>query len=506
MADEWTYREEGNNNVVFTSINNRSILRLPKVPKVKKSKEDRHVYAGHDAINEEIEFLENVVYKILSGLRLTYRAERMAITKDFIRKLSTDMNKRRSLQNNGMDLDDTVTYALKMPNFCNAVVPHPVVHHPTYSTVLPADHHVADKPIISIELRPKTCYFPVFDEAPCEQLKDRCFFCLVQMYKELKHPGTKHTRYCPCDLYSGNLKRMKVALLELIACPQRYLSARINDTVVYSQGILNKKIPCNANGMRQKLATDIFKEVISPVYGNRDGNGLDVFLDAICKSLLSPIATSGGEKSSVGHWRKNNSQKRRCVGAHYEVTDSTYRDDDVKEIQNSSDTNILSFLDSISSMKEIPVALVESMHQKITDHAILHPCNRQNVSLSSPYNTKEWLRASGFDSFSNGFCSFDGVGRDHEKFADILRKYIVARGFNCCSIIITLQKANLSSSSDEPLDGSTVRLTDSAGNVYHSTLSILDLYKDPANQIQKYCKRERDVLYFLNNHFSNLKT
>ena len=500
---QWFYRGEGNNNVIFTNKSNNRVLRLPKV---RKRQYNKPLAQPKKSQCHEIEFLENVVYKILQDVQVHYKGEKMFLSKDLIGQLSNQMKGKRPDQFKDEELDESIKYGLVLPNFCKLVSPLTNHHHHFSFSV----SQLQSTPTISVELRPKTCYFPEFEKEPCPEIKDKCFFCLRKLYEKIKQPESLQTKYCPRDLYSGDSYRIKRALRDLISCPQHYFSVRINDEGVFSNSVLvqrsSKDLIC---GSKRKFSRQVFDQVVSNHFGEK---GREAFLNVLCDAVQTSVVVNNCSEikhlpTPKHHCRRKHQNDSFSAPANARHGSSIDR--------HGSSMDILTFLATIHHMRYLPLRNVINLHKKVKTHLEIHEEDAERLSLEFPYNVGSWEKVTKIldskptnginsvqDAFKSRTCDLQVT-----EAAETLRRFIIGRGFSCCSLIITLQKLdhdNFITSQQNLNKNGTIITSDGYGNSYVTSLSIVDLYKDFPTPLEKYYRREADMITFLNNHFQKM--
>lgn len=114
-----------------------------------------------------------------------------------------------------------------------------------------------------VEIKPKEGFL-----ASSLKSLSRCYYCLNQYLKLDLHQIDKRSKYCPLDLFSGEQKRMKKALVNLISNPQ-------NNFKIFKNG----KIVFNENSE--------FHDVEDVVKSMSAFKSINQFLDFLIEALLS---------------------------------------------------------------------------------------------------------------------------------------------------------------------------------------------------------------------------
>jgi len=480
-ADQWHYRAEGNNNVIFTDISNSMVLRLPKIGRTAQN--HLPVRSQKSEMMHELEFLEHVVYKILKDVQIQYKGKKIPITKEFIHNLSKQMHDKRPDRYKSEKLDESIEYGLLLPNFCKLLVKDMSSAYLS-PTILSISF---TSPTISVELRPKTCYFPEFARQACPEIKDKCFFCLRKLYNEVRQPEVMQTKYCPLDMYSGSKARIKRALLDLISCPQRYFSVRINDEDAFSNTILRERASkTNLIGPKKFFNRNCFDHSVSSHFGQK---GRDGFLNVLSEVLQAPVLNNIEESIHLPESKQHCRRKRHNL---YENQHSSI----------NGTSSILAFLATIHRMRYLPLQDLVKLHQMVKSHVEIHQEDAELLSLQSPYNAKSWEKATSLSN-SNGHHDFLNKNNDSDavEAAEKLRRFKIGRGFSCCSLIITLQRCDSSIRTSHKI-GNSIVVSDGFGSNYLASISILDLYKDLPSKFETYRDREVNMIETLKKHYT----
>ena len=490
-TDQWFYRIEGNNNVIFSDINNNRILRLPKIRN--RNRLSSSVQAKTD-VGREVEFLEHVVSKIFKDVRVRLVVgKKIHVSKEFLEKLSKEMTGKRPVQYENEKLDDSIDYGLLLPNLCKLrLKKSSAINRSSFLS-----NNVSTVPTISVELRPKSCYIPDFEIETCSEIKDKCFFCLRRIFESIKHPDTLQTKYCPNDLYSGNSIRFKRAIRDLISCPQRCFSVRIDDQDVFSNALLERKSSESKISNLKKFNRFTFDQTVSSQFGE---NGKEAFLNVLCNVLQTSVVAN----KDISYFQQNLCPPKQHCRRKLLKECPDVEDNSTEVRKNPS---VLALLSSIHAQRNLPLRKLVRLHGEVRSHLKDHEEDADVLSLDPPYNVRSWknairIRRKSNSELANTQQKASGQS-DIVEAAETLRRFMIARGFGCCSLIITLQELEQGDCGSSHFDRNDATLvTDDFGRTYVSSISIIDLYKDllPA-QVEKSYRREQEMVTFLNNHF-----
>ena len=268
-VDHWMYKCEGNNNIIFTDEKSNFILKIPKI----KNKKRKNVRST-DCVLKENNFVNKAIHPLLEKSSVRYQLKLLQLSERTRRQLSEGLQKKSRQMAN-------TDFGLIMPNYRLNL----------FSDKSDPLKHANSLPVVSVELRPKSCYTPKQFDSKMPENKKTCYFCMTRMYASNKNNEIQ-TEYCPFDLFSGNRSRIKRALRQLIACPQRYFSLAINDDVVFSSCICR-------GGKKDNL--HYFNELVQKRLKFTKSEN---FIDLLSEALLLPVTSKDyGNAPKSNHCR-----------------------------------------------------------------------------------------------------------------------------------------------------------------------------------------------------------
>ncbi|KAJ8978481.1 hypothetical protein NQ317_002068 [Molorchus minor] len=241
IPSEWTYRGEGNSNVVLSLPKLRKILRIRKIDKPKSLigwlivwiNDFLYWYCGK-GIKEELRDLKfySAIMRPLLGIRYTSEAHQVILTRRQIKVLEKELQKCRP------DFRKT-----KILQYGRAAL------FDDFAFLYEDDYEYLpfklEDDTFAVEIKPKQGWKPL-----SERQFPKCLYCMNQHLKMEKGQINEFSKYCPEDLFSGSAMRMRSAIKSLIQCPQ-------NNFRVFKNGILCYGEKANANF--NKIISELFE-------------------------------------------------------------------------------------------------------------------------------------------------------------------------------------------------------------------------------------------------------
>ncbi|XP_062520687.1 inositol-pentakisphosphate 2-kinase-like isoform X2 [Corticium candelabrum] len=249
LASQWQYRGEGHVSLVlFRTKEPPIVLRLRKKFVSVEAKMEAHgSYALHGSTAEQLSYVESVM-KPLLGSEFVLQQRIVQLPQQFVEDISKKVAVHRPSKRCCKTVDCDLGEAILMPDVCflpstDAKLPVPDTRK-VYEISVPFVHKQLadgyqmamdeDIPTFCVEIKPKCGFLHL---SSTSRKKPSCKFCMFQILKVKNGKWELPSAYCPLDLFSGNLRRVKIALHGLLKTPQNNLKVFKNGVVVYTGDI-----------------------------------------------------------------------------------------------------------------------------------------------------------------------------------------------------------------------------------------------------------------------------
>uniref|UniRef100_A0A8C4QVS8 Inositol-pentakisphosphate 2-kinase n=2 Tax=Eptatretus burgeri TaxID=7764 RepID=A0A8C4QVS8_EPTBU len=212
----WRYLGEGNRSVVLAHSRENIVLKFLKFP-VDTRQDDKALSNVAERLRNMIDYTQQVM-KSLIGPAYVHCGELAEMPTDLAKRISAQIHHFRPASRHGKTMDVWSGFATRLPNLTRLQPPEGLEPH-------------AD--VLCIEIKPKCGFLPT----PCRvrsMLKQRvCRYCMHQYLKVTNGKCKKVNRYCPLDLYSGDVQRMEFAIRGLLENPQNNLRVFKNGELIF---------------------------------------------------------------------------------------------------------------------------------------------------------------------------------------------------------------------------------------------------------------------------------
>ncbi|KAF7989323.1 hypothetical protein HCN44_007997 [Aphidius gifuensis] len=246
--DGYVYRGEGNANLVISLPSTRSVLRFRKL--TLDYDDENHNDNYKKKINFEMKFYNKFIKKHMNGFSSV--GELIYCPTNIIDDWNIKVEGLRPEQRKNKYIYENI--AMKLPDY----------------SLLPEylDDNLTRKSNYCIEIKPKQGFVPEGD-----RFIEKCPYCLTQFYKLAVEKIKETSKYCPCDLFSGDEKRMKKAIFNLVDSPQNNLILFKDGTRIWGDGYHRDEL--------KRLLTECFSS---------DDKVEDKLCNLIIKALLRPLS------------------------------------------------------------------------------------------------------------------------------------------------------------------------------------------------------------------------
>ncbi|KAK9498179.1 hypothetical protein O3M35_004052 [Rhynocoris fuscipes] len=441
---QWIYRGEGNANLVISLPKEKVIVRLQKL--------EYDVIISSSLLEErekqlmrDVEFYRKVMISFL-GTAFFHPPILARINEHEVfeidKKLFTIRPKFRLSKGIRLGLVSIHPDYTHLPPVVNTLPP----------TIIYNESHLImeTSPTYCIEIKPKQGWIPLLDRK-----HPKCTFCMNQYLKVMKKRVLGISQYCPLDLFSGNILRMKRAIRNLLLNPQ-------NNLKIFKNGNLVLSDDCELSYL--EVLIDFFQ-----LGGNNDIN-IDRLVDRWCSLVVACLCT-----------RLTNTQSSK----------NSYFSNDIVT------TQLLPYQISKSTFSPLNghIKSCDWSSQNLPTNSILQRILKVQQLQNSKFSTvcshyKERCTTEKDYSYLDSLLDSDGN-------IDVIQRYLLATTAKDCSIFIALQ-----STVKLDLPYKMYYIKDCEGREYRLNIGISDIDPKPLSCIGKHIKRDQEILFAVM-HFIN---
>lgn len=415
---KWHYRGEGNSHVSLSLPETRQILRIKKIPYPTGIKEKvMYYFYNHTPIGDIIETKERIEGR--ANLKF-YNSIRALLGESYVQPAQEALLNKEEIQ----EIDGIIeplrpTHRKKkhLAYACGSLLAD--------YAYFPFSWDLDDiNPTYSIEIKPKHGWIP-----PNERKYSKCTYCLNQYIKLQNKEIDKISKYCPMDLFSGSLDRMKHAINCLIETPQNNFKIFKNGLLVYDDN--SRKTP------------DILCEIFAQSYAT----SLEELSDVLTKALLI-----------------NLSKENQCPIV-----------ENKQKMENKLEVSVIPSCD-FSQDKLVAGCVLERI------------LNVQKLDQWGSEEILSKLQTQGIDlnqKTSIPLCKLNC----QKDFSSIVKQYLMAAVAKDLSLMITFKRL-LTASLNVPQKN--IIKTDN-GSLYAMQIGVFDLYPKSATSILKHVEKRQMI-------------
>lgn len=259
--NEWFYRCEGLWTVAVFHRKIRRVLRLRKTKSDKKSTDLKEENYFRLTLNN-LEFAKHVLSPLM-GSHYMRVGEAVSLPKGFASAMNEMCRSHRPLHRLDKEIAESCSFGVIMPDFC--FVPLPTTAEESLS-----DKKKHENPTFAVEIKPKCGFLPTSPYIdPKKSIKcSVCHYCMLQKSKVREGKYRRESKYCPVDLFSGDLGRVVYALECLVADPQNNLRIFCNGTAIFTEELVWEAIETRNACCAEKYLELVLKEISDFCTGN----------------------------------------------------------------------------------------------------------------------------------------------------------------------------------------------------------------------------------------------
>lgn len=284
-------------------------------------------------------------------------------------------------------------------------------------------------PAFSIEIKPKHGWI-----SPAERTFPMCTFCLNQYIKLKNNEVSEISQYCPLDLFSGNIPRMKTAIKNLLNAPQNNLKLFRNGILLYGDKYDEKRK----------------QDALSRMFPGQNVDRIEKFCDIVSKALLANL------------WKE-----QQCpnvtFGDDLKTYQNTWKDSSTKICRFENNLNFGCVLERILNLQRL-----DEWGSKYV-LSLLEKCSDSFVENSLNYKTY------------GPFCQLL-----HDSSPEsVINRYLMSAVAKDCSLMITMKRM---SEYFRFVPERNVLMTEN-GEKYVFQIGVFDLYPKKIRTIRKHVEK-----------------
>nr|CAB3256622.1 inositol-pentakisphosphate 2-kinase-like [Phallusia mammillata] len=476
---EWKYRAEGNKHIVVGNDKGRVLRLQKKSPYIQNGDPSKETVDIEDNLAEVLRFQEFVALPLIRNSDACHIPKQVDVAPDFVRKLSSSIESQRPESRRHKSVQHA-TSALLMFDHC--YIPKESVR----SQLKHLGDISLDSDTYSVEIKPKRGFIlPSGSEGTLPAL---CQFCHTQLYRvQFEKRFTDCSNYCPVDLFSGDINRMKTAIRGLLNAPQNNFRIFKNGKLAYGQEVIKQNgartSPSKRNLYRKSFLTQLLVPFIC-------GNGTvlssseicSTFISMICEALMLPVIKKLKNSSEdVNRSTQGSVCKRRHLG-HPNGVQSQLTEQGPNILPNNS---IMGLILNAQKINSNSISEVNDLYKLLKDKSKLQNNLDSGIVIDAPYTSHHWQK------FVQAQSSDDGTNNSMDEAVTKVRKFLVSKSFCDCSIMISMRK--ITCTKQMPVPSKAQKLTaqcntiqDQFGNVYVVSIAVVDLDPKSSTRIPFY--------------------
>ena len=446
---DWKYRGEGGANLVISLPHQRTIVRFTK---------SKYPDKDHDSKVQAIAHYANHVM-------------RPALGEHYVRPITIG-----TVHINDLELVKDKIQEMRPRSRCNKDIAGKKVILSTDCVQL-TDHYEVNTegPTFSIEIKPKQGFLSIKDVDG--QKVGLCHRCLKQYTKLQSGQIEDWSDYCPLDLFSGHLDRMKQAIFDLFEDPHNRFKIFKNGEWFYTETFGSK------NEAQREL---------QDWFGAKEDDTVNRLASLICTSLLSNVGSKSKFEVSKELLDCQPTKRLKKFACNDEKT----------KLPSGCILDRLLQLQQQSEMDEVEA---KSLRDKLLSHV--------NTTIEDLHQVLLWQTntlygpAAGTPPSPNDDASIASSISDYKPrvlqpclsfssadFCDVrrLQQFLLSVTAKDVSLLITFKKIK-DYSTEESNQLPSIKFPDD-GQMFRAMISVIDLDPKPVTRIKTWLKRKEDML------------
>ncbi|KAK3579355.1 hypothetical protein CHS0354_029650 [Potamilus streckersoni] len=471
---KWMFRGEGNCSLVLANCEEKSVYRFPKKNHWGKEKSpDAQSKAEriHMELQSVVDYMTNIMQPLL-GSNYVVLPVLVAIPDGLSEEAEREVINSRPAHRKGKEVQ---SYTVEPVSKSALILPD-------LSYVIGYEVSPTTGATISVEIKPKKAFMHSSESFIQTKNLERfqvCKFCMHQRLKAKEGQWPKTSRYCPLDLFSGDIERMRHSLLALADTPQNNFRICLNGEEVHG-------------AWRKQDFNIVLETLFGPgTNGHNNGNSRPKnlqLLDLIIEALLS-----------VPHGSESNDGRSDVplveFPAQYCQNSSYVQQQQKHQLHGQNGKKftlvkgcVLERVLSVQRMDDLDIHGVFPIYQKLEEHLQHHSEESSSWCLDGPYEYESWLgpcEKCGVQTCSSN-CSLEKQDPIAEAVNKV-KRFLISKTMQDCSIMVALQRVS------EKTSGKYSYLTDPQGRLYQFSVSIIDLDPKPFNKILTYYRQDARI-------------
>ena len=251
---EWSYRCEGAWTMVVSLIKTKTVLRLRKEERSKKSPTSKEQDYLRETLNN-LDFAKHVMSPLLGG-DYVHVGKTISVPRGFASAMNEISREHRPDHRLGKEIDENCSFGVVMPDFCFV----PLASRAESNSGVATERI---NPTLSVEIKPKCGFIPNSPYIdPSRAIKySVCHYCMLQKSKVKEGKYKRQSKYCPLDLFSRDPQRVMYSLECLVSDPQNNVRVFCDGKGIFTEELVQETIQAGKVCCAEKYFEVTLKEI-----------------------------------------------------------------------------------------------------------------------------------------------------------------------------------------------------------------------------------------------------